>query len=192
MDLEVQMTRLGFMCFLMGRVPMEPLLILIIFLCLKFTKILFHVFGKKNVLFRQGHPHSSTADPYHVRIPSGKTQPNRRRVSWNTLRSPSDEASGEVEGEKDDEDEDEDEDEFEEVEVDVKYKKVKTRDWEKVNANVAVWARDKDEITNEEYANFYKVRQYEGMCTRMCLESSIKTLFSFFTGGGGAGGAVVA
>ncbi|CAM9967816.1 unnamed protein product [Ascophyllum nodosum] len=68
-----------------------------------------------------------------------------------------DEASGEVEGEKeDDEDEDEDEDEFEEVEVDVKYKKVKTRDWEKVNANVAVWARDKDEITNEEYANFYK------------------------------------
>ncbi len=51
----------------------------------------------------------------------------------------------------------EDEDEFEEVEVDVKYKTVKTLDWERVNANVAVWARDKDEVTDEEYHNFYKV-----------------------------------
>lgn len=50
------------------------------------------------------------------------------------------------------------EDEFEEVEVDVKYKTVKTQDWERVNANVAVWARDKDEVTDEEYQNFYKVR----------------------------------
>lgn len=51
----------------------------------------------------------------------------------------------------------EDEDEFEEVEVDVKYKTVKTLDWERVNSNVAVWARDKDEVTDEEYQNFYKV-----------------------------------
>lgn len=49
-------------------------------------------------------------------------------------------------------------DEFEEVEVDVKYKTIKVQDWEKVNANVAVWARDKDEVTDEEYQNFYKVR----------------------------------
>ena len=48
--------------------------------------------------------------------------------------------------------------EFEEVEVDVKYKTVKTQDWERVNANVAVWARDKDEVTDEEYQKFYKVR----------------------------------
>lgn len=50
------------------------------------------------------------------------------------------------------------EDEFEEVEVDVKYKTIKTLDWERVNANVAVWARDKDEVTDEEYHSFYKVR----------------------------------
>ena len=50
------------------------------------------------------------------------------------------------------------EDEFEEVEVDVKYKTVKTQDWERVNANVAIWARDKDEVTDEDYQNFYKVR----------------------------------
>lgn len=50
------------------------------------------------------------------------------------------------------------EDEFEEVEVDVKYKTIKVKDWERVNANVAVWARDKDEVTDEEYQNFYKVR----------------------------------
>lgn len=49
------------------------------------------------------------------------------------------------------------EDEFEEVEVEVKYKTVTTQDWERVNANVAVWARDKDEVTDEEYQNFYKV-----------------------------------
>eukprot|EP00903_Cladosiphon_okamuranus_P010270 g9724.t1 len=56
-----------------------------------------------------------------------------------------------------DEDEDgDDEDEFEEVEVDVKYKTIKTLDWERVNANVAIWARDKDEITDDEYHNFYK------------------------------------
>lgn len=55
------------------------------------------------------------------------------------------------------EDEDgDDEDEFEEVEVDVKYKTVTTLDWERVNANVAIWARDKDEITDDEYHNFYK------------------------------------
>lgn len=51
------------------------------------------------------------------------------------------------------------EDEFEEVEVDVKYKTVTTLDWERVNANVAIWARDKDEITDDEYHNFYKVSQ---------------------------------
>lgn len=49
------------------------------------------------------------------------------------------------------------EDEFEEVEVDVKYKTITTLDWERVNANVAVWARDKDEVTDDEYNNFYKV-----------------------------------
>lgn len=47
--------------------------------------------------------------------------------------------------------------EFDEVEVEVKYKTVKVQDWERVNANVAVWARDKDEVTDEEYQSFYKV-----------------------------------
>lgn len=58
-----------------------------------------------------------------------------------------------ADGEEDDEDEDE---EFDEVEVEVKYKTVKVQDWERVNANVAVWARDKDEVTDEEYQSFYK------------------------------------
>ncbi|CAN0385945.1 unnamed protein product [Pylaiella littoralis] len=52
--------------------------------------------------------------------------------------------------------EDDEEDEFEEVEVDVKYKTITTLDWERVNANVAVWARDKDDVTDDEYHNFYK------------------------------------
>lgn len=53
---------------------------------------------------------------------------------------------------------DDGDEEFEEVEVDVKYKTVKTLDWDRVNANVAVWARDKDDVTDEEYQNFYRVR----------------------------------
>lgn len=69
-----------------------------------------------------------------------------------------DDASDEAGDDEDEDAEGDDEDEFEEVEVDVKYKKVKTLDWERVNANVAVWARDKDEVTDEEYQNFYKVR----------------------------------
>ncbi|CAB1121234.1 HSP90 [Ectocarpus sp. CCAP 1310/34] len=68
-----------------------------------------------------------------------------------------DEEEEEDDGDEDSGDEEGDEeDDFEEVEVDVKYKTVKTLDWERVNANVAVWARDKDEITDEEYHNFYK------------------------------------
>lgn len=67
------------------------------------------------------------------------------------------------------------EDEFEEVEVDVKYKTVTTLDWERVNANVAIWARDKDEITDDEYHNFYKVctrAAYQYMaCTRELKET---------------------
>ena len=62
-----------------------------------------------------------------------------------------------VSDEKEDENEDEEE-EFEEVEVDVKYKTVKTQDWERVNANVDVWARDKDEVTDGEYQKFYMSR----------------------------------
>lgn len=43
------------------------------------------------------------------------------------------------------------------MEEDIKYKTVKVQDWEKVNANVAIWARDKDDVTDEEYQSFYKV-----------------------------------
>lgn len=43
------------------------------------------------------------------------------------------------------------------MEVDVKYKTVTVKDWKRVNDNLAVWARDKDEVTEEEYQKFYKV-----------------------------------
>jgi HSP90 family molecular chaperone len=29
-------------------------------------------------------------------------------------------------------------------------------DWHRVNSNVAIWARDKDEITDADYQNFFK------------------------------------
>lgn len=58
-----------------------------------------------------------------------------------------------------DADEDED-DEYEEVEVsaDVKTKKetITKTVWERVNNNVAIWARPQSEVTKEEYESFYK------------------------------------
>lgn len=68
------------------------------------------------------------------------------------------------------------EDEFEEVEVEVKYKTVKTLDWERVNANVAVWARDKDEVTDEEYHNFYKVSQHLYLSTSYITQKQQHTM----------------
>lgn len=37
-----------------------------------------------------------------------------------------------------------------------KTEKIKKWVWERVNSNVAIWARDKDEVTTEEYQSFYK------------------------------------
>jgi len=51
----------------------------------------------------------------------------------------------EVEEEEDDKDSEE-----------KKTEKVKKWVWERINSNVAIWSRDKDEVTVEEYQNFYK------------------------------------
>jgi len=37
-----------------------------------------------------------------------------------------------------------------------KTEKVDVWDWHRINSNVAIWSRDKDEVTDEEYKNFYK------------------------------------
>lgn len=57
------------------------------------------------------------------------------------------------------------------MEVEVKYKTIKVQDWEKVNANVAIWARDKDDVTDEEYQNFYKV------CSLCCRFEKLSLCF---------------
>jgi len=44
----------------------------------------------------------------------------------------------------------------EEAEDESVAKKVEKWDWHRVNSNVAIWSRDKDEVTDEEYNNFYK------------------------------------
>ncbi len=55
---------------------------------------------------------------------------------------------------------DDSDDEYEEVEVseDVKTKKetITKLVWERVNNNVAIWARPQSEVTDDEYASFYK------------------------------------
>jgi heat shock protein beta len=74
--------------------------------------------------------------------------------------------------EVDEEDEDEEEDETAEsedgVEVEeeeeeesseedsAKTEKVDKWDWHRVNSNVAIWSRDKEDVNDEEYQNFYK------------------------------------
>lgn len=49
------------------------------------------------------------------------------------------------------------EEEDEEEEKKPKTEKVEKWDYHRMNSNVAIWSRDKDEITSEEYQKFYKV-----------------------------------
>jgi len=58
--------------------------------------------------------------------------------------------------------ESENEEEEKETETDSKKKEKKTEkiekwNWTRMNGNLAIWSRDKDEITNEEYQKFFKV-----------------------------------
>eukprot|EP01033_Poteriospumella_lacustris_P011964 gene11965-8542_t len=48
-------------------------------------------------------------------------------------------------------------DEEEEKKVEKKTEKVESWDWHLMNGNVAIWSRDKDEITDEEYQKFFRV-----------------------------------
>jgi heat shock protein 90kDa beta len=52
---------------------------------------------------------------------------------------------------------DEDEEPTEKESKPKKTKEVTTFDWEVLNGNPAIWTRPKEEITDEEYQNFYKV-----------------------------------
>jgi heat shock protein beta len=45
----------------------------------------------------------------------------------------------------------------EEKEKKSKTEKVDKWDWHKLNGNVAIWSREKDSITDEEYQKFFKV-----------------------------------
>jgi heat shock protein beta len=51
----------------------------------------------------------------------------------------------------------EESDEEEEKKVEKKTEKVESWDWHLMNGNVAIWSRDKDEITDEEYQKFFRV-----------------------------------
>eukprot|EP01038_Epipyxis_sp_PR26KG_P009469 gene9469-12757_t len=51
----------------------------------------------------------------------------------------------------------EEEDEEKEKKPKTKTEKIEKWDWEVLNNNVALWSRDKSEITDDEYQNFYKV-----------------------------------
>jgi heat shock protein beta len=66
--------------------------------------------------------------------------------------------------------EDDDEAKEEGEEKPKKTKEVTTFDWERLNGNPAIWTRPKEEITDEEYQNFYKVlTKNEYMDAGKCL-----------------------
>lgn len=68
-----------------------------------------------------------------------------------------DEEDEEVAGEEDATADDEDGLEVEEEEEETaKTEKVDVWDWHRINSNVAIWSRDKEDISDEEYRNFYK------------------------------------
>jgi heat shock protein beta len=64
---------------------------------------------------------------------------------------------------KDDIDDIEDVEEIEEEEEkEPEMEEVTTYEYEHINTDPAIWARDKDEITDEEYQEFWKVVSKEG------------------------------
>jgi len=48
------------------------------------------------------------------------------------------------------------EEEDEEEDKPAKTETITTYDWHRINSNVAIWARDKDEVTEEEYQSFFR------------------------------------
>jgi len=66
------------------------------------------------------------------------------------------ETAAEEEEEEETEGEDELEVQEEEEEAPAKTEKVEEWNWERVNNNVAIWSREKEEVTEEEYQKFYK------------------------------------
>merc|ERR1712176_1572269 len=65
-----------------------------------------------------------------------------------------DEADDGDDDEEDDDEEDDEDDEEEEVEYETKTRTVWK--WDLVNKQKAIWSRDKNEVTDEDYKNFYK------------------------------------
>mmetsp|Transcript_15405 Transcript_15405/g.23222 ORF Transcript_15405/g.23222 Transcript_15405/m.23222 type:complete len:773 (+) Transcript_15405:109-2427(+) len=69
-----------------------------------------------------------------------------------------DDEDEEYEDETEDEDDvevDEEDEEDEEIDTEKRTEKVDVWDWHRINSNVAIWARDKDEVSDDEYRNFY-------------------------------------
>jgi len=78
------------------------------------------------------------------------------------------EETAETSSSSDDEDDDEEDteedkpsddlevEEEEDEEEEKKTEKVKKWQWDRINSNVAIWARDKEDVTDEEYQNFFK------------------------------------
>jgi len=66
------------------------------------------------------------------------------------------ETAAEEEEEEETEGEDELEVQEEEEEAPAKTEKVEEWNWERINNNVAIWSREKEEVTDEEYQKFYK------------------------------------
>lgn len=66
--------------------------------------------------------------------------------------------------EKEEDDSKEDSDDIDEIEEDKEpeMEEVTTFEYEHINTDPAIWARDKDEITDEEYQEFWKVVSKEG------------------------------
>jgi len=83
------------------------------------------------------------------------THPIHLRVAT-TMEVESEEEADQSEDEKD-ESTDDSESEETKTEKPKKTETVTTYDWEEINSSVAIWTRDKDEVTPEEYQAFWKV-----------------------------------
>mmetsp|Transcript_21992 Transcript_21992/g.50755 ORF Transcript_21992/g.50755 Transcript_21992/m.50755 type:complete len:810 (-) Transcript_21992:84-2513(-) len=88
------------------------------------------------------------------------THPIYLRTTTTTMVEVEDDDEDDVPEDKSDEDEikvGEDEDATDEEPKEKKTEEVTTHSWDEVNVNPAIWTRDKDEITDEEYQSFFTV-----------------------------------
>jgi len=109
--------------------------------------------------------YKSSTETYEVPVETDETDEDTEEANEEEEDDDDDDDGGEEEDDGDEEEDEDEEEEEEEIEYETKTRTV--WNWELVNKQKAIWARDKSEVSDEEYENFYKAisKDHEGPAT---------------------------